>query len=230
MACHVLLINLSADESRSYNQTFLKMQIRVMGSNVDVGQALISYVEENLAKTVTKYFDKAVSADVHFSKEGHVFKAVVTVNEGVKGGITVKSDGSAGDAYGCFNEACDKAERQLRRYKRKIKNYRRQGGGLKSIEPSYSVLDAMKYVLPPLAYNIFDEIENEEAEIDAENSELKIINEKTTIVEELSVDEAVMKMDLANLPALVFVNKHNKRINVVYHRKDGNISWVDPVK
>lgn len=39
-----------------------------------------------------------------------------------------------------------------------------------------------------------------------------------------------MKMDLSNLPALVFLNSENKRINVVYHRKDGNISWVDPQK
>jgi hypothetical protein len=35
-------------------------------------------------------------------------------------------------------------------------------------------------------------------------------------------------MDLADLPALLFRNKVNNRINVVYHRIDGNISWIDP--
>lgn len=71
-------------------------------------------------------------------------------------------------------------------------------------------------------------MENEERESDELDQSLNVINEKTTDIEELSVDEAIMKMDLADLPALVFINKLNKRINVVYHRKDGNISWIDP--
>lgn len=197
---------------------------------MDIGQSLTNYVEENLAKAVMKYFDKAVNADVHFSKDGHFFKTVLIVNEGVKGGIVVKSDAEAGDVYGCFNEAAEKAAKQLRRYKRKIKNYRRHGGGLKSVEPNYQALDAMKYVLPPLSYNVFEEMENEEVESEKIDESLNVISEKTTSIEELSVDEAVMKMDLANLPALVFINKKNKRLNVVYHRKDGNISWIDPQK
>jgi ribosomal subunit interface protein len=194
---------------------------------MDVGQSLTSYVEENLQKSVKKYFDKAVNAEVHFVKDGHLFKVVLTVNEGVKGGIVVKSDAEAGDVYGCFNEACEKSVKQLRRYKEKIKNFRRHGGGLKSVEPNYKALDAMKYVLPPVAYNIFEEMESEESEAELDDS-LNVITEKTTNVEELTVNEAIMKMDLANLPALVFTNKQNKRLNVVYHRKDGNISWIDP--
>ena len=57
---------------------------------------------------------------------------------------------------------------------------------------------------------------------------LNKISEKNTEIEELAVDQAIMKMDLANLPALVFINSANQRLNVVYHRKDGNISWIDP--
>jgi len=206
------------------------MQVRVMGSNMDIGQALTQYVEENLTKAVTKYFDKAVNAEVHFVKNGHLHKVVLTVNEGVKGGITVKADAEAGDVYGAFNEAAEKAAKQLRRYKRKIKNYRRHGGGLKSVEPTdYKALDAVKYILPPVAYNIFEEMENEETDEKIDDS-LNVITEKNTDIEELTVNDAIMKMDLADLPALVFINKQNKRINVVYHRKDGNISWIDPQK
>lgn len=200
------------------------MQIRVIGAGMEVGQALTQFVEEHLEKSVTKYFDTAINAEVHFSKNGHMFKALVMVNEGMKGGIAVKSDAEAGDVYACFNEACSKVAKQLQRYKSRIKNYRRIGGGLKSIEPNYQALDAMKYILPPVAYDVFEEMESEEK---AEQS-LNVINEKTTNIEELTVEEAIMKMDLADLPALVFTNKNNKRINVVYHRKDGNISWIDP--
>ena len=206
------------------------MQVRIIGAHTDVGQSLTQYAQEHLEKSVKKYFDHAVSSEVHVTKNGHIFKVVLTVNEGVKGGITVKSDAEAGDAYGAFNEACEKVAKQLRRYKRRIKNYRRNGGGLKSIEPNYKALDAMKYVLPPLAYNIFEEMENEEVEEKNDETAHQVISEKTTEVEELSIDEAIMKMDLANLPALVFINKQNKRMNVVYHRKDGNISLIDPQK
>lgn len=203
------------------------MQVRVVGANMDVGKSLTQYVEENLAKSVKKYFDKAVNAEVHFVKNGHLFKVTLTVNEGVKGGIVVKSDGEAGDVYGSFNEAAERAEKQLRRYKRKIKNYRRYGGGIKSVEPNYKALDATKYIIPPQEYNVFEEMENEEGEQPLDES-LNVITEKNTEVEELTVNEAIMKMDLSNLPALVFINSQNKRLNVVYHRKDGNISWIDP--
>lgn len=203
------------------------MQIRVLGSHTDVGQSLTQYVQENLEKAVKKYFDTAISAEVHFVKNGHLFKVTLTVNEGVKGGIVVKSNGEGGDAYGAFNEACEKSAKQLSRYKRKIKNFRRQGGGLKSVEPNLKAIDAMKYVLPPLTYDVFAEMENDETEEKLDESH-KVVSEKTTPIEELSVDEAIMKMDLADLPALVFINNQNKRLNVVYHRKDGNISWVDP--
>ena len=54
------------------------MQIKVMGSNMEVGQALTSFVEEHLSKEVTKYFEKAIRADVHFAKENaHFFKALI---------------------------------------------------------------------------------------------------------------------------------------------------------
>ncbi len=197
------------------------MQIKVSGSNMEVGQSLTEFSSENLEKAVTKYFDKAVSSEIHFAKDGNLFKVVITVNEGVRGGIKIKSDGAAGDAYAAFSEACERVAKQLRRYKRKIQNYRRHQGGIKSAEIDYKAVEAMKYVMPPLAFDSQDEE-------GAEDKSHIVIAEKVTEIEILSVDEAIMKMDLQNLPALVFINAENKRINVVYHRKDGNISFIDP--
>lgn len=207
------------------------MQIKVTGANTDIGQSLTQYVEENLQKSVKKYFENAVSAVVHFSKHNNTYKAVITVNEGVKGGINVKSDAQAGDAYGAFNEACEKSAKQLRRYKRRIKSYRQKGGGIKSVELENIAFDAVKYVLPSVAYDEFEgeEIANNQEKIaEFDDSSLEIIDEKSTDIEILTIEEAIMKMDLQNLPALVFINDKNKRLNVVYHRKDGNISLVDP--
>lgn len=201
------------------------MQIRIIGSNVEVGESLTQFAQEHLDKTVKKFFEKAVNAEAHFKKEGQLFKVVLIINEGVKRGLVIKSDGEAGDAYGAFSEALKKSETQLRRYRNRIKDYR-ANGGIKNIEPDYKALNATKYVLPPLPYNIFNEMETTEEEKPSENH--KVISEKNTEIEALSIDEAIMKMDLANLPALVFINNKNNRLNVVYHRKDGLISLVDP--
>jgi len=178
---------------------------------------------------VRKYFENAVSAEVHFHKEGHLFKSLLLINEGVKRGIIVKSDGEAGDVYGAFTESLRKAQTQLQRYSSRIKNYRKKGGGLKSAEINFKALNATKYVIPAIPFDILQEIEQDNSKFEDKINH-KIIAEKTTEIQELSVDEAIMKMDLENLPALVFINNIDKNINVVYHRKDGNISWINPQK
>jgi len=198
------------------------MQVRVTGNNIELGQSLTDFVKENLESSVIKYFENAIDAEVHFSKNGHLFKTVITVNEGVKGGITVKSSAEAGDVYACFNEACAKAVKQLRKYKERIVNYHKKTKSLKEIEPNYKIFDANKYILPPLEIN---EVDNNNNFL---NNSTKVVSQKTTNIETLKVDEAIMKMDLLDLPALVFINADNNRINIVYHRKDGNISWIDP--
>ena len=74
-----------------------------------------------------------------------------------------------------------------------------------------------KYVLPPEAG---EQEDNKHPGV--------VIAEKPTEIETLTVSEAVMKMDLQDLPALMFFNSAHGGINVVYRRTDGNISWVDP--
>ncbi len=209
------------------------MQVRVIGANIEVGDALTNHVQEHLEKVVKKYFGNAVSAEVHFHKEGHLFKSLLLINEGVKRGILVKSDGEAGDVYSAFSESLRKAQTQLQRYSNRIKNYRQKGGGIKSTEPNFKALNATKYTIPAIPFDIIDEIEDEINNHENNHDQKinhKIIAEKTTEILELSVDEAIMKMDLENLPALVFINNIDKNINVVYHRKDGNISWINPQK
>ncbi|MFT7087694.1 MAG: ribosomal subunit interface protein [Rickettsiales bacterium] len=195
---------------------------------MEVGDALTSYANEHLERNVTKYFDTAINADVHFSKQKDTFYVNIVINEGMKKGIVIKSEGSAADPYGCFNEAMEKAAKQLRRYKRKIKNYRKERGGIKNIEVTEKGYDALKYIISAFPYPALEEIEIEESAEVHQEEKINIITEKTTDIEELTVDEAIMRMDLANLPALVFINIANGRLNVVYQRKDGNISWIDP--
>lgn len=197
------------------------MQVKITGSNIELGSSIQQYANEQLEKSITKFINKIDTAEVYFGKQSQLFFANIIINEAVKKGITIKASGEAGDIYGAFNEALKKVVTQLRRYKDKLHDYHKES--IKNLEPKY--FSATKYVLPPFPYNIFEEMEQDVALTPIKH---QVVSEKNTTIEELSVDDAIMKMDLANLPALVFINTQNKRLNVVYHRKDGQISLVDP--
>ena len=105
----------------------------------------------------------------------------------------------------------EKIEKQLRRYKNRIKNHK------VTKESEFDLISGTKYVISPL----------EEEDIENIEKSPTIIAEKVSGIENLSVKDAVMKMDLLNLPALLFINDASKKLNLVYYRKDGNISWID---
>jgi ribosomal subunit interface protein len=188
------------------------MKITIAGKHVGVGESLQAHIEHRLEEGVKKYLDRVTSLHVVVTKEAHQFKVDINGNTGTSSGITIKSSALAADVYACFDAAADKIEKQLRRYKRRITNHHKNTPEA-GLQPS--TLTGKKYVI---------QSESEEAQ---EDSPI-VIAEKATAVETLTVSEAVMKMDLADLPALLFFNSANGRINVVYKRQDGNISWVDP--
>jgi anaerobic selenocysteine-containing dehydrogenase len=101
-------------------------------------------------------------------------------------------------------------EKQLRRYKRRLKDHNKQ-----SVADVAASLAAKKYVL------------QDDGQDNEEDDNPLIIAEKQTEIETLTVADAVMRMNLANLPALLFMNKKTQVLNLVYKREDGNISWVE---
>lgn len=189
------------------------MQLQISGRHVDLGAAFQEHVEKRLSDGMSKYLDRIVSMDVVVAKEAHhQFRVDIHGNTGTHAGLVIKSQGNAGEIYAAFDDAATKAEKQLRRYKRRIKGHHH--GDDKASRAHV----ARKYVLQSEAHD---------GELD-EKGAPTVVAEKSTSIETLSVSDAVMKMDLAALPALMFFNAGNGRLNVVYRRVDGNISWVDP--
>ena len=187
------------------------MKITISGKQMKVGDALSEYVKDNIETSIKKYFENAISAHVTFSKETHLFVVDIVVNEGVSNHLYYKSQAKEDSVYASFDRALDRMEKQLRRYKRRIKNHHKQGVG------ETAALAATKYVISDDGQD-FEEVSEENP---------VIIAEKQTVIESLTVADAVMRMNLSNLPALLFINKKTGHFNVVYKREDGNISWVD---
>jgi len=186
------------------------MQIIVSGKGMEVGESLITYVKEKIEPTVNTYLDRVSDVKVIFTKEGYRFLSEIVFNTGTHSKTVIKGNAECDDVYPSFDKALSRIEKQLRRYKSKLTSHHKQ--------KQAKVEEAVKYVISPTGA---------EEEVQVGYNPL-IVAEKGADIENLTVSQAVMKMDLADLPALLFINSANDRLNVVYHRKDGNISWVDP--
>ncbi|MEK9673253.1 MAG: ribosome-associated translation inhibitor RaiA [Rhodospirillaceae bacterium] len=187
------------------------MNITVNGRNLDVGDALRSHAENQVADAVTKYFDKAIEGAVVFAREGHDFTAEISVHP-IRA-VTIHGRGQSDDAYASFDQALERIAKQLRRYHRRLTSHHENMQAHESFK-------AQQYVV---------QAEPEHEELPAEGVPT-IIAEMPTEIPTLSVSQAVMRMDLADAPVQVFRDGGSGRLNVVYRRADGNIGWIDPAE
>ncbi len=188
------------------------MQLSVQGRQIDVSDAFRNHVEDALGTIFNKYFGDAIEASVTLSREAHLLKAVVTAHVGRN--IQLTAQGEADAPYTAFDMAADRLSKRLRRHKRRLRDHHKADSGLESIP-------AQQYIL---AGNPADT----EEDTPAADGQPAVVAEMTTEVPTLTVGEAVMRMDLAELPAMMFRNKAHGGLNMIYRRPDGNIGWVDP--
>ncbi|MGE0258924.1 MAG: ribosome-associated translation inhibitor RaiA [Alphaproteobacteria bacterium] len=206
------------------------MQLTVTGKQVEVGDALRNHVEEALEALLGKYFRTAIEAHAVFSREAHLIAVELSLHVGR--GMVVNSRGAATDYYLAFDSAAERLAKQLRRYKRRLRDYHG-----KARPPGERPEMARSFVLAPV-----EDESDEPAETGSEADFVDgadaiadggiapvVIAEMSTELPQLTVGEAVMRMDLADAPLLLFRNRSHGELNVVYRRADGNIGWIDPV-
>ncbi len=190
------------------------MQLSVTGKQLDVGDALRAHIEQNLSTAIGKYFANPTDANVVLSREARNIRADIKVHVGR--GIILQGHADAGDAYAAFDLASEHIAKRLRRHKRRLRSHQRNKAYTEK------ALRAQQYVLAPLQ-------EEEAAEgLESADGQPVIIADMETHIDTLTVGEAVMRMDLANLPAMMFRNRAHGGLNMIHVRQDGNIGWIDP--
>lgn len=195
------------------------MDIRVSGHQVETGAALQTHAEERLGGIVEKYFSRALSSQVTLGKAPHGgFRCDIVTH--VMQGLILKGSAVAQDAHVALDQSADKIEKQLRRYKRRIKDHS------PAAEQARREEDAA-YNGDNAAYTVFvvDEADEEEP-ADAP----LVIAETRVDVPTATVSDAVMMLDLRNTNALLFTNAGTGVHNMVYRRGDGSIGWVEPAR
>ncbi len=194
------------------------MQINVSGKQVDLSDALRTRVADSLDGITSKYFDQAMEAHVTFGRARSFFTCDINVHAGR--GLTLRGEGEAGDANAAFDDAAEHIATRLRRYRRRVNEHHRTPASRDKPQAARAYVLRAEPDEPPAAA---------QAEITA-STFATVIAETVTEIDRLTVGDAVMRMDLADQPVLMFRNSSTGELNVVYRRADGNIGWIDPAK
>tara|TARA_B100001093_G_scaffold92782_1_gene84890 strand:- start:669 stop:1235 length:567 start_codon:yes stop_codon:yes gene_type:complete len=187
------------------------MRYQISGQQINIGEALQEHVKSDLNAVSGKYALRPTDANVIFSRSAHEYVCEITIH--LSTGLNASAKARQTEIYAAFDTCSAKLEKQLRRYKRRLKDHHRH-----RVQP-VELSDASSYVL-----SSGDQKEDK----DSDTLQPIIIAEIESKIPFISVGEAVMQMELAGSNFLVFRNEGKQIINVVYRRDDGNIGWIEP--
>ncbi len=187
------------------------MRYQISGKHIDVGEALSSHVKTEMDETLDKYSQRPTDATVTFSRDAHQFLCDAVVH--LSTGLTVQAKGNANDIYAAFESCRERMDKQLRRYKRRLRDHHNRRTAPVEFDGGSS------YILAPT---------EEPEDSDATPMQPIVIAEMETKIPSITVGEAVMQLELGSQKMLVFRNEGHGGVNVVYRRDDGNIGWIDP--
>ncbi|HNQ92160.1 MAG TPA: ribosome-associated translation inhibitor RaiA [Alphaproteobacteria bacterium] len=197
------------------------MELAIHGKQMDVGDALRAHVTAKLEEINSKYFNRAIDVVVTFSPESHAYvKTHISLRVGKD--IMVTAHASETDAYVSFDVTAEKIAKQLRRYKRRLRDHHER------IEqtPETEMTKARDYVLA--VQEMSGQAEEAEGDDLPQGEDPVIVAEQPMRIQKMSVSDAVMRMDLSGQTAILFRNPKNNHLNMIYRRADGNIGWVEP--
>ena len=187
------------------------MHYQISGKQIDIGEALQTHVKAEIGEIIEKYAQRPTECVVVFSRVAHENVCETTIH--LSTGLTAQAKGHATEIYAAFESCREKMDKQLRRYKRRIRNHHRD----RTAPVEFS--ESATYILAGS-----EDVE----EMEPETLQPIVIAEMEMKIPSITVGEAVMQLELAGQQMLVFRNEGHGGVNVVYRRDDGNIGWIDP--
>jgi len=192
------------------------MQLSVTFRHMEGSEAIKDHARDRLEK-IKKFFPDPIMAHVVLSTE-RGYQHCADVNIQLHNGLLIKANETSEDMYSSIDLVMAKIERQVRRYKEKIRGHKPKA--------DLSTL--------PIAYHIIEEgVEHDEEEARASGGAAEAARPSSVLQTEhipartLSVDEALMQLNLLGQHFLVFRNSQSSQVNVVYKRDDGNYGLID---
>jgi putative sigma-54 modulation protein len=177
------------------------MQLSVTFRHLEPSDALKTYVQDRTSR-LTKYIDRPLDSQVTLTVQKFRQIADVVINAD---GIRIAGQESHEDMYAAIDLVMDKIERQVKKYKGKIRKHKPSQG--KEITWRRDIYEQESF---------------------EDDREPVVVRTENYFVKPMSVDEAAMQMDLSQQEFLVFNNASTQTVNVLYRRKDGNYGLIVP--
>jgi len=196
------------------------VQVQIAGKKIEIGAALQERIAFSLEERVSKYFNRTGEAVVTVSKPGWAFNCDCSIH--LPSGVTLQAHGEGDDAYQAFEQSLEKIEKRVRRYKNRLRDHR----GAKAGSPIQLASESI--ILPPGEDDGADDVESG---LDGSTGDAPVIVAESNMkIRTMTVSMAVMQLELADSPSVLFRNAAHGGLNMVYRRPDGNVGWVDPGK
>lgn len=177
------------------------MKYNVIARNIELTKGLESAVLNKVQK-LDKYFNETAEAQVTLSveKQRHIIEITIPFN-----GQILRAEVESNDMYAIIDDAVDIIEKQVTRFKNKLRTKHR---------------NTPTSTLNPYFINIIDENE--------EDVSLRIEKTKKFAIKPMDAEEAVMQMELLGHNFFVYLDAHDEEVNVVYKRKNGTYGLIEP--
>lgn len=192
------------------------MKFSVTFRRMDATDAIKQYAEEKVKK-IKRYFPEPITAHVVLGLERYQHRADINIT--LSNGLVLKGSETSEDMYSSIDLAVGKIERQVRRYKDKIRSHKPATGPM---------LPFRRHVIEEEPLPAPEEPVGQTSETGpGEEAVPRVIRSDSFTAKAMTVEEAVMQLNLMNNSFLVFTNADNLAINVIYRRNDGNYGLID---
>ncbi len=180
------------------------MKISINGKNIEVSDYLRDLITKKVSK-LDKYFPEDTAAHVTLAVERnrHIVEVTIPYTNGI-----IRGEETSGDMYASVDNVLAKLEKQIVRHRTKLEKSLRAG--------------AFRVAEPVFSENLpFEEIEEEPA---------RVVKVKHFDIKPMTVEEAMLQLELLGHSFYMFTNGETSDINVLYKRKDGNYGLIEPEK
>jgi putative sigma-54 modulation protein len=175
------------------------MQVNITFRHLEPTEALKTHAKEKV-EHVQRYIDRPSGAHVVLYVENLNHHADITMKAGT---FLVRGQAKSPDMYASIDQAAEKIERQLKKHKDRLKDHKAPpANGWKPVEVRHDVLA-------------------EEAPSD------RVVKSTRFQTKPMSLDEAILQLDLLESQFFVFQNAKDHAINVVYRRDDGKLGLIE---
>jgi putative sigma-54 modulation protein len=193
--------------------------ISITAKNIEVTTALREHIEGKISK-IERLLNQIMEIDVRLDiqKLNHFVDINLKFSH-----FKIRVKATSNDMYASIDKAFSKLYVKMRKWKSRIQNHHAKGVSITEME--VSVLEHAQEVLEEINDEIIDE--NNQT-LEKHYFPNKIVKRKTRAVKCLTLDEAVMKIELSHDNFFVYRSEEEQKLRIIYRRRDGSLGVMSP--